>query len=961
MSAFACRVNDYHCAMKFVLGAVLWIVSCSSLLAQTYQLFGNVKDEEDQTEVIGAGVVLIPTADTTQKKGTVTDVNGKFEFANLTNGNYTLRISYLGYFIFEKPVSINGTDKNTGSFQLKRKTTLLKDVTVTEQQVRVVQKADTTEYNASAFKTNPDATAEDLIKKMPGITSENGVIKAQGEEVKKVTVDGKEFFGDDASVALKNLPSEIIDRVQVFDRMSDQARFTGFDDGNSQKGINIVTKNGRNNGVFGKIYAGYGYLTGSRYSAGATVNWFNGDRRITVLGMANNVNQQNFSTQDLLGVMGTSQQRGPQGGGGMGGRGGRGSSGRGGGGWGENPADNFLVGQQGGIASTYSAGLNYSDTWGKLKKVKVTGSYFFNLVSNSNETQLNRQYYSNNDSTTTYTEKGTSSSQNINHRFNLRLEYNIDTLNSITFTPKVSFQQNKSQNSISGVNTFTGNEFLSGTETHNTSKNFGYNIGGDLLYQHKFLTQGRTISLQATGSANSKAINSSQNSQSNFAELNDTIDIDQQTGTETFSYTTSGNITYTEPAGKTGIMSFSYQPSYSWNTSDKNTNNFDAATNSYTLVDSNLSSQFNNDYITHRGGFNYRYRDGGVNFSAGGNMQYATLMGEQTFPFSAKTSKSFLNLLPNAMLNVKFSDSVNLRVFYRTSTNPPTIAQLQNVIDNSNPLLLSMGNPDLQQNYSHFLMTRFSYTNTKKAQSFFAFASVNYTANNIVNSTLIAKVDTLLNDRVILRAGSQLTKPVNINGTVNANTFFTYSLPVSKIKSNLNFNLGYSYARNPSLVNNALNISNTNNINGGFVLSSNISEKIDFTVNYTANYNFVKNSLQTSANNNYYYHNAGLKFNWMFWKGFVFNTNLQNTLYAGVSQGFNQNFFLLNAALGYKFLKDKSLDVRFSVNDILNQNTGLSRSVTETYIEDSKTQVLKRYLMLTITYDLKFFKKPAQN
>ncbi len=932
------------------------MVVSSSLLAQGYIVSGSVKDEEDQTEVIGAAVLLISNADTTQKKRTVTNENGRFEFTNVQNGDYKLRISYLSYFNFEKQLTISSADKNTGAFQLKRKTTLLKDITVTEQQVRVVQKADTTEYNAAAFKTNPDATAEDLIKKMPGITNENGVTKAQGEEVKKVTVDGKEFFGDDASVALKNLPAEIIERVQVFDRMSDQSRFTGFDDGNSQKGINIVTKNGRNNGLFGKIYAGYGYLTDSRYTSGATINWFNGDRRVTVLGMANNINQQNFSMQDLLGITGGSQPKGPKGGGGSGhrGMGGRGS-------WGDNPADNFIVGQQGGVSSTYSAGINYSDVWGKNKKVKVTGSYFFNLVRNANETELTRRYYSNNDSTTTYSEKGTSSSQNSNHRFNLRLEYKIDSLNSITFTPKFSLQQNKSQNSVTGLNTFTGNEFLSGTETRNSSKNFGYNVSGDMLYQHKFLTPGRTISLQATGSVSDKDINSSQNSASSFSEMVDTIDIDQQTGAETFSYTTSGNITYTEPAGQTGIMSFSYQPSYQWNTSDKNTSSFDSAANNYSIIDSTLSSKYDNDYMTHRGGFSYRFREKGINFSLGGNMQYALLTGQQTFPFEATTRKSFLNLLPNAMLNIKFSDSVSMRVFYRTSTNPPTIAQLQNVIDNSNPLLLSTGNPDLQQNYSHFLMTRFSYTHTKKAQSFFAFASVNYTANNIVNSTLIATNDTMLNDRIMLRAGSQLTKPVNINGTVNANTFFTYSLPINKIKCNLNLNLGYSYSRNPSLINNALNVSNTNNINAGFVLSSNINEKIDFTINYTANYNFVKNSLQTSANNNYYYHNAGLKFNWMFWKGFVFNTGLQNTLYAGIAQGFNQNIFLLNAALGYKFLKDKSLELRFSANDILNQNTGISRTVTETYIEDSKTQVLKRYLLLTLTYDLRFFNKPKQN
>ena len=315
-------------------------------------------------------------------------------------------------------------------------------------------------------------------------------------------------------------------------------------------------------------------------------------------------------------------------------------------------------------------------------------------------------------------------------------------------------------------------------------------------------------------------------------------------------------------------------------------------------------------------------------------------------------------MLPTFLLNYKFSETSNIRVVYRTSTNPPSVSQLQNVIDNSNPLLLSTGNQNLKQNYSHFGMVRFGFTNTKKAQSFFAFVSVNYTQNYIGNSTLIAQHDTLLNGTTFLRAGSQLTQPVNLkDGNMNANTFFTYGLPINKIKCNLNLNAGLSYTRTPSLINNAENLSNSYNVNAGFVLGSNISEKIDFTISYSANYNVVKNSLQKKSDNNYFTHNANIKFNWLFWKGFVFNTSLQNTFYTGVSQGFNQDIFLWNISLGYKFLKDKSLEVKAGVSDVLNQNSSIGRTVSDTYVEDSKTQVLKRYLMMTVTYTLRYFKK----
>jgi hypothetical protein len=272
-------------------------------------------------------------------------------------------------------------------------------------------------------------------------------------------------------------------------------------------------------------------------------------------------------------------------------------------------------------------------------------------------------------------------------------------------------------------------------------------------------------------------------------------------------------------------------------------------------------------------------------------------------------------------------------------------------------LQLTAGNPNLKQNYTHFVMARYGFTNTKTAQSFFAFVGVNIVQNYVGNSIFIASKDTLLNGNVTLRSGSQITSPKNLNGYMSVNSFLTYGLPITAIKCNLNVNAGFSYSRTPSEINNQINFSNNYTPTAGLVLSSNISEKIDFTLSYMGSYTMVKNSLRTSSDNNYFTHNANLKFNWQFWKGFVFNTSLQNTLYSGISQGFNQNIFLWNAALGYKFLKDKSLEVKFGVNDIMNQNNGISRTVSETYVEDARNKVLKRYWMMTVTYNLKYFKK----
>lgn len=922
--------------------------------AQGYKISGTIIDADDTTGMTSANVVLSNVTDTAKWQGAVADLDGKFEFSGVESGTYKLKVRYLGYTDLERMVTISNSDVTLGTIKLSRNAKQLKEVDIVEQQIRVEQKADTVEYNAKAFKTNPDATAEDLVVKMPGVTREDGVVKAQGEEVKKVTIDGKDFFGDDASMALKNLPSDVVDRVQVFDRMSDQAQFTGFDDGNSMKSMNIVTKNGISDGVFGKVYAGYGYLNDSKYTAGFNINWFKENRRLTFLGMSNNINQQNFSMDDLVGVTGNTSQRG---GGGMGGpRGGGGGRGPMGGG---GAASNFLVGQQNGISTSHAAGINYADVWGKLKKVQVTGSYFFNLADNATGSDLQRQYFNTGDTSTYYKENNDADSRNINHRFNFRLQYNIDSMNSLIFTPRLSVQQNYKTSNTFGQTTNPEGTLLSQSNSRVDAYNLGYNFSTELLYRHKFNKPRRTISFSVTPTINNRKGNSSQLSENLYAG-SDTSIIDQETVSSSNNYSIAGNITYTEPAGKTGMVQLNYDGSYAWNMADKQTSALDSVSNEYNVLDTLLSNKYDNNYMTQRAGATYRVNIKSASLSVGVNGQYALLTGTSIFPYSYNTNRSFYNVLPNAMFSYKFKKGANIRVMYRTSTNPPSISQLQSVIDNSNPLLLSTGNPNLKQTYTHNAFVRFGYTNTKTAQSFFTFASVNYTENYIGNSTIIAAADTTLSGGVLLPAGGQLSMPVNLSGNLSANLFMTYGLPVKKIKSNMNLNAGLTYSRTPSMINMVENMANTYGVSGGFVLSSNISEKIDFTIMYRGGYNIVKNSINRNSDNNYYSHTADVRFNWMFWKGFVFNTTLQNTLYAGIAQGYNQNIFLWNAGLGYKFLKDKSLEVRFSVNDILNQNNGIARTVTDTYIEDSQTQVLKRYLMLTVTYNLRFFKNKGK-
>jgi len=323
----------------FRIQGLVAIFILTTTIIQAQSVKGKLLDLIDNTPLSGATVKLTRVSDTTEKFSALSDSKGVFEFNNIPRDSFMLLVSSIGYENFKQFVSVTDSipDVDLGALSVPKQSKQLGEVTVTAKTPPTQQKGDTIQYNASQFKVNPDANAEDMIKKMPGITVDKGTVTAQGEQVKKVTIDGREFFGDDATAALRNMPAEVIDKIQVFDRLSDQAQFTGFDDGNTAKAINIVTKANMRNGQFGRMYVAYG--TDNRYAAGGNVSFFNGNRRISIVALANNINQQNFAAQDLLGVTSNSNrgggggQRGgggggPRGGGGGGGpRGGRGGAG----------------------------------------------------------------------------------------------------------------------------------------------------------------------------------------------------------------------------------------------------------------------------------------------------------------------------------------------------------------------------------------------------------------------------------------------------------------------------------------------------------------------------------------------------------------------------------------------------------------------------------------------------------
>lgn len=950
------RVNQKRVPLPQVLRvipALLWLCAWAPV-AHAHDVRGVLVDSATQKPLAGARVLLTQVG--TEQKGDITSRDGAFVVRNIDNGSWQLQITYIGYDTLRKGLWLQGADLDLGAVLLKESFVSSKDVIVDAAAVGSVQKGDTVEMNAKAFKTAKDASAEDLVQKMPGITMQDGKVQAQGEQVRQVLVDGRQFFGDDPNTALKNLPAEMIDKIQVFDMGSEQSRFTGSADPNGSKTLNIVTKRNMRNGRFGRVYGGYGDQT--RYKLGTTTNLFNDDQRITILGQSNNINEQNFAVEDLVGAMGGGGGGGNfrmQGGGGQPGRGGpsgglSGAGGfRGGGGMGD-----FQVDQRNGLTTTHAAGLNYSEKWSG--NVDAQASYFFNYSENEAEQTLLRQFVLPTAVGQSYDQNTLNASTNTNHRVRGRFEIRLDSLNSFVLTPRATAQFNNGNSLVDGFNRQNDTTLSTTNNVLSTNLN-GYSINNDLLFRHAFATPGRTFStnvgLNISGNDGTSGLRSITSSalDTTFADS-----LDQSSVLDKFTLSISPNVTYAEPLTPTSALVFAADATFTNKESDRQTSAIDRTTG-VARLDTALTSTFKSTYNQYSFTPSYRWADTGKvwGLEAGVAVQAAELSSDQTFPTRYELSRSFFNVLPNASIRWSPTQSTNLRLNYRARTSPPSVEQLQDVINNSNPLQLSIGNSALEQDESHSVFARYSANDAIAATSFFVFANATMTNNYVANSVTVAAVDTVIAPGVVLPRGGQLTKPVNVDGQYSVRSFAVYGFPFPLISCNLNINGGLQYTSTPGLINGVENRSNNPTANVGLSISSNISEDIDFTLSSNLAQNSVRNTVQAERNADYTTVTSRLRWNWKVIGGLVWSCDLASNLTSGYSNGYNQNVVLLNTSLAYKFLENDRAEVRLSISDALAQNTNIQRTVYDTYVDDIRSNLLQRYALLTFTYNFRNF------
>ena len=914
---------------------LIGILGISTAGAQSMRITGSVVDRSTGEPLIAATVKAV-LSDGAEETFGITNDKGVFNIEIPHPGNYRIEFSYVGYNKLTKQSNLRPGNNYLGKIRMTEKTVELKNAQIVGKDMRVKQKADTTVFNADGYKVLEGATGEDLIAKMPGMKITDGKIEAQGEEVKKVLVDGKPFFENDPTLALKNLPAEVIQSVAVFDKMSDQAEFTGFDDGNSVKALDVRTRSYKRNGVFGKIYGQYG--TDSRYNFGGNVNFFHGDRRITLMGLSNNVNQQDFAIDDILGAMGDGPGR--HGGRGMGGPGGRGGR------------QMQSIGQQSGLTRANAFGLNYSDKWGD--KMEVQGSYFFNMTRTALEDSLNQAYFDTIGGNRIYNQIANSLTHNYSHRLNMRMIYKPTDKDEIMFIPNVNFQNNDSKSESYNLTTLSG-DTLNTSNTEKTNDNHGYNISGDLLWRHKTNKPGRTISVALRGSISKNDATSDQN-----ITLNDVL-TQQQVINNSEGYNYGANVMYTEPIAANQQLSASYNANFSNTHTDKVT---DVIEDNTRTPDPYQSNNYNSDYLTQALGVGYRINHEKIRIMANLNFQRADLDGRQDYPYhtesSYMTSKSYYSFLPMAIIDYSPEKNHSLRLRYRSNSSSPSVRQLQQTIDNSNPLQLYQGDPNLNQVVDHDLSLRYISSNIEKATNWMAFVSVNKKFDYIGSDVTIFKEAQTLDNGMKVAKGAQLSKPVNLDGYFSLRSNLTYGFPIDLLMSNLNVSAGVNYSTTPGIQNGQNLKTKSLSLVPGLVMTSNISEYIDFMLSYNADFQKVNNNLQQNNNYDYLTHTANVRFSWIFWKGFTMEHNLNWKRYTGSSMDSPEQFWLWNASIGKKFLKNNCAELKLSAYDILKQNRSFSRSVTDAYIQTSYSNVLSRYFMLTFTYNIRSFSRGKQ-
>jgi len=911
--------------MKKIASLLFVLCLLMPLAAQGAVINGMLVDSQDTTGMIEATVKLLrATRDSTMVKGTTTDVNGVFNITGVQSGKYLLRFSYLGYNDVIKHVTVgeDGRDVNIGVVKMDPNTVMLKETVVVGVKSPITVKEDTIEFNADTYKTQANAVVEDLLKRLPGVeVGSDGKITANGKEVKKILIDGKEFFSDDPTVASKNIPADMINKLQVIDRKSDLARLTGVDDGDDETVINLTVKKGMNNGWFGTVNAGYG--TDKRYAGNVMINHFRDGNQFTILGGGNNVNNLGF---------------------------GDGASGR---------FQRF--GGDRGVTSSQYAGINFNVGSKDDDHLRVGGDVMYSHSDRDTRTSTARQYLFE-DSTSYYDARTAARDKSHNLRGDFRLKWEVDSNNTIDFRPNFSFNFNKSERNDSSAMRAGDAAF---TPVNRSLSNFfndgkSYEWGARLIYNHKVASHpGRSQSLMLNYSY-SNVHEDGDTYTDNTYYLQDSLQhIDQTANNRRKTHSVTGRVSWTEPIGNVKnarFLELSYRGNYRYTTSDKmvydNERSGTWPAGAITRQEWNgpLSNSFRNTFYNQEFRIGFRQVRKAYNLNVGLTVNSAMSKSKDLINSARDIAARWTwSVAPYARFRYKFTDTRNLNFNYRLWASQPSISQLQPVADESNPLNIVVGNPELKPTFTHNINLRFGDFAQGAQRSIMAMMNVDFAQNSIVSTTTYDET-----------TGGRITSYTNVGGVWNAMAMNMLSFPFGSQKTwYFTSHLFTRYSVTKGINNGIENRSNTWRINysPGLAFRNSV---FDLEIRPQYSFQNTTNTVQTSSNRNI--HSYGGMFNGTYSApfGLVINTDLRYSTTSGYSTGYNTKQWIWNGSVAYQFLRDKQASVTLSVYDILGQQKNVYRNVTANYMEDVIYNSLGRYGLVTFTYRFTTFKKGEQ-
>jgi hypothetical protein len=896
----------------------------------TASIKGRVYDTSTHKGLSYATVSLVNAKDSTLVNFTRADSMGNFLLKKIAKGQYLLSTSYVGFVPTWKKVEVGQQEQVDMGIVAMTDIASASTVSVEAKRPPVVINGDTIEFNSENFKTQPNAVAEDLLKRLPGVTVDaDGTVRVNGQRVSRVFVNGKDFFNGDPKMATKNLDADAIDKVQVFDKKSDKAELTGIDDGASQKAINLKLKKDRNNALFGRVAAGAG--NNERYEGQTNINKFKGDKQMSFIGMGNNTNKQGFSISDVLNFTGE-LSRGMRSGGGVTIR----TS------INDDPGNGLPVtglGQnQQGIATTWAGGVNFNNNY--KKKTDVNASVMASDIHLVTDRTTERQYLfpGNN-----YTYNNTTSSvRDIKQqRFNMTIDHKIDSFTTLKVTPSFSLQQQRSNSFSQYTSLVASKSKLNDGFNTNNANSTGYLLVGDVLLRHKFKKKGRTISATVSTNLNNSNQDGALNTRNTFYATLPAKDslLNQINNTDAFTNSIGGNLAYTEPLGKRSLIELSGYYNSTIGKSQRQTFDYNTTTTKHDKLNTLLSNHFRSEYQYAGASLGLRTNMKKLNYSISASLQQAQLNSTNKTT-NTTIKQSFTDVLPNVNLRYGFNNFSNLSLGYTTSTQQPSTQQLQPLQNVSDPLNVVEGNPALKRSYAHNLNLNYFSADPVARKNFFVFAFVSFTKQAIVYADEIQT------------NGARKSRPVNANGNLTFFTNASYGFTIKPLKIRVDAALGYNYLKNIAFINGATNTISNNTINPSLSFNYTLADKLDVRTTANLRLNKAKYSLQEQLNTNFVTQAYAMELtNYLPW-GLVVNNNFNYIINTGRSNGFNTNIPFWNASLAKSFLKNKRAELKLAVFDLLNKNIGINRNANQNYIEDLSYNVLQRYFMATFTFRL---------